>query len=363
MNPNRMITASIFLIFIGLIISAIGGFLYNTYSTSSTNDSFKNAQDERSQLKNKLNEEFINNSEEMRLHKDSLNEKVEKEANAIISELKVKSKEANKSLENLKEQSDKATSAVSNEVKKLKDVTETELKKLSYPIPSELSATDIIVFIKPNGLEEFLPELREKYKTESLLTEHKGKGKYRNVNFSLLDNKTNPKLLSLFEGETLNISCQIGDENGPFKNKKSKFIWELNTVITLDNKETHLLYFVDYEKEPSDYIRFSLGNTKKLIQNSKLRLYSGISSALELCGQRVYLGFQIGNNQMFLSPRIELKHLGFRDNNSKDYYIEFDGTFTVRDSNAEIKKRSPHLNIPPYNEITYITGHIRCVSF
>ena len=93
-----MITTSIFLIFIGLIISAIGGFLYNTYSTASTNDSFKDAQEERSDLKNKLNDEFQKTSEEMRLHKDSLNDKVEKEAIAIISELKAKSQEANKSL-------------------------------------------------------------------------------------------------------------------------------------------------------------------------------------------------------------------------------------------------------------------------
>ena len=199
------------------------------------------------------------------------------------------------------------------------------------------------------------------------MNEHKGKGEYLNVNFPLINNEINQNLLSIFDGQTINISCQIGDENGPFINQKRKLIWELKTKISLANNDTHFLYFIDYENETSEFFRLSLGNSNKLIQESKLRLFSGISSAIELCGQQVYIGFQIGNNQTLLPPTIELKGLAFKDNNSREYYIEFDEPKTIRKNrskiNEQIKKVNPEQNLPTYFEFTYLSGKIKCGSF
>ena len=255
----------------------------------------------------------------------------------------------------------------SEQANRIEETLGRETTKLSYPLPSELFCTDLIILIKPEGLNKYLPELREKFKTDSLLAEHKGKGEYLNVNFPLINNEINQNLLSVFDGQTINITCQIGDENGPFINQNRKLIWELKTEISLTNSETHFLYFVDYENEPSEFFRLSMGNSKKIIQNSKLRLFSGISSAIELCGQRVYISFQIGNNQTLLPPIIEFKDLAFTDNNSREYYIEFDEPITVRKNrskiNEQIKKVIPEQNLPAYIEFTYLTGRIKCGSF
>ncbi|SFZ92610.1 hypothetical protein SAMN05428642_102825 [Flaviramulus basaltis] len=77
-NPN-------YIIVLGLIITALGTYFLN----KNTDKSFDEVKDERSDLKNKLNIKFEKTSEEMRLHKDSLNSKVEIEAANIITERKV----------------------------------------------------------------------------------------------------------------------------------------------------------------------------------------------------------------------------------------------------------------------------------
>ena len=81
----------------------------------------------------------------------------------------------------------------------------------------------------------------------------------------------------------------------------------------------------------------------------------------------MYIGFQIGNNQTLLPPTIELKGLAFKDNNSREYYIEFDEPKTIRKNrskiNEQIKKVNPEQNLPTYFEFTYLSGKIKCGSF
>lgn len=251
----------------------------------------------------------------------------------------------------------------SEQTNRIEETLDRETNNLSYPLPSELKCTDLIVTIKPEGLNKYLPALREKFNSDSLLKQHHGKGEFLNVNFPLKPKEVNDELIETFQDKEIHISLQIGDEKGPFNNENRKLVWTFNARTSLDDANTHLLYFLDYENEQKEYFRFSLGNGKRIDSNGELRLFSGLKSALELCGQTVHLSFQIGNNQTLFPPIISIKHLAFRDNNSKDYYIEFDGFTTVRHSNEGIMKRSPDLKIAPYHDVIFLTGKIKCSSF
>lgn len=359
-----MITISIIITALGLIIAAVGVAFFRHFSGLKTEQSFEDATEERKKLKENMNTEFEKTLVEMEQHKDSLNKKIEDETTEIISQLKDKSLEAKQALDNLKEQSNKATKEISTEVTKLKETTEKELEKLSFPLPSSFSSSSLTFIIKTEGLEKYLAEIREKFKTDSLLEERYQKGEYWKQSFPLLRDEINSELIDIFDEKEIFVSMQIGDANGPFSNENRNLIWTFTSKISFTDEPTNLLYYLDYKKEPKEYFKLTLGgNAKRIDSNGKLRLFSGLKSALELCGKTVHLSFQIGDNQILFPPIASIKHISFRDNNSKDYRIDFKGITTIRHSNEEFIKSAPDLNIPSYHETKLLTGKIKCLSF
>ncbi|WP_400079354.1 hypothetical protein [Winogradskyella sp. R77965] len=242
------------------------------------------------------------------------------------------------------------------------------MEKLSYPLPSDLRATTLSMNIKQEALEEYLPNLRNIFDTDSLLNEHHGQGKYAHTNRSLKHKEVSSELLDNFDNKLIHISLQIGDENGPYSNEKRKLIWTFKTHISLQSDKTHLLYFLDYINNPKEFFRLGIGSNpsgERIDSDGSLRLFSGLKSAMDLCGQTVYLGIQIGDSQILKPPMLSIRSLSFRDNFSRDYNVEFTGTYTSRSylRNEKFDKLFPDNKMPDYIDTIYLKGKIKCQSF
>ena len=160
MNIKRMTTISIIVTAMGLILAAVGVSFFRHFSALKTENSFNEASFEREELKKKMNNEFEKTINEMVVHRDSLNEKVESEALSIISELKQKSYEANNALELLKNETNLAAENISNEVKKLKEITEQDLAKIAYPLPNNIIVDDLKLYIYKHMLLKYVQCLK-----------------------------------------------------------------------------------------------------------------------------------------------------------------------------------------------------------
>ncbi|WP_421806087.1 hypothetical protein [Flagellimonas sp.] len=365
-----MITLSIFLIFIGLIITAVGGFIFNTYSEKNTNASFNEAKGERKEISSKLDIEFENAKQVITKHRESLESKLENETNTIIDELNIKSKEANLALENLKNQSNIASKAISEEIVDLKLQTEKELERLSYPIPSSLYPTSISINIKPEGFNEAIEEIRTKYGTHDLNAEHLGKDKFAKKGMDLKSDDFDLGLFDNINNKTLTVGMQFGDENGTFGGNKGIY-WRFQKQVQLNNQDVHIQYIIDNRKEEREYFNLIIGNnTYSIPQSGRLRLFSGISSAKDLCGQKVYLKIQFDQNQLLMPPIVTFNHLLFKDNYSREYMIEIDGVKTIRHDLSKAREEQKKIKgmativsrLPKYWDDTYVVGTLKCIS-
>ncbi|MEX0314385.1 MAG: hypothetical protein AB3N18_09425, partial [Allomuricauda sp.] len=289
---------------------------------------------------------------------------------SIIEELNVKSKEASDALDNLKSESNRASQSIANEIESIREKTEAELEKLSYPIPSDLFATSISINIKPEGLSEFLEPIRTKYNTHNLDAEHLSKEKFAKTNRSITPSEIDNGIFEIFENKTLSVLLQFGDDNGPFGGKEG-ISWRFTTKVSISNADTHLLYFIDNQSEQKEYFRFMIGNNTYIIkQTGRLRLYKGISSVKEICGKKFYLSYQFDNDQRLLPPVSTLDYLYFKDDNSREYFVEVNGTKTIKHPYYTLEqmleqRKNPSKKIEPssYFGITYVTGILKCLSF
>lgn len=374
-----MITISIYLIFIGLIITAIGGLIYNYKSTESTNTSFKTAEEQRNELTNKMNQEFQTASKEMQMHKESLNAKVEKEAMTIITELKEKSLKANQALDNLKNQSENASMKISQEVNNLQETTEKHLTKLSYPLPNKLFIENLQIIIEPEVFEKFLPEIRKNLNTfpvsisptkENNLPAGQLPPKEELIySYQLQPNKYNKELQNIFEGKLFKINFIMGDDLSYLYDDFNKNIMSAHfeTILSLENYNSTLHYKIDYTKGGKESFVLNLFNSgSDKNQSNSLKFINGVFSAKELCNKKVWIFINIDNNLNLRAPNVSVNHLSLKDNNSKDYKIEVLG-FKSFDNNHRrdfLKTHYPNSSFPDSFFIeTYISGLFKCESF
>jgi hypothetical protein len=198
-----------------------------------------------------------------------------------------------------------------------------------------------------------------------LLSRFFGKGHSLNKNFPLKENKTLSAINNKFDRVSLSIGMSIRESKDQSLSKNTKLTWSFAKTLDLRSDSVQLLYFLDYEKNPKEYYRLSIENgaDETIGGKSSLRSFSGYRSAKELCGEKVYASTQLGNDQLLKTPRMKVVHIRFKDNNGKEYYVNFNERDVVRHSNKAIIERNPELAIPSEYYVSYDVGEINCLSF
>ncbi|MFD1064260.1 hypothetical protein ACFQ1Q_13470 [Winogradskyella litorisediminis] len=264
------------------------------------------------------------------------------------------------SLDNLKSESTKASTKISKDVLELKELTKKELLRLKYPIPSELFLTGLIIKLKASTFQEFLPEIRSQFKVD----ERKPKDikKFSAHEHQLQYGKYNLALQNLFDNKKIQLGLSLGDN--PYKieeSHKAVFFWNYSDVLSLENDISHFHYRIENTGNKEQSFRLFV-NTKDSNGKPKLgnlRIFNGLSSALDLCNKKVWLTLDIGQNIDLRPPNTTIQFISFRDNNSKDYEIEISEQKTVKLN--YLKDKFPNQDFPDVY-MTYIGGIIKCRS-
>ncbi len=349
-NPRKMIIFSICLIALGVIFAAATG-IYNLYNYLETNKAFEDAKTDRSALKTKLDVEFEKASEELHEHKNELNEKVENEANKIIEELRLKASEVGKSMVKLKEEVNDAN----KEINSLKLLSEQKFLELSYPLPTSFTATSIITNFETDIVSDQLNAIREKFKTVN-----PDEVNYDRVHGDIDRENLDETLIESIRQSSLSMNLQLGDENGPFYKNSKNIIWLFETKLDLDNNNTLFQYDFNKIPNPNEEIKLIINDNDGVIANSRLRTISGISSAKEICGKKVFISLSITGALKLGIPKVIISQLLFRDEYNREYMVEFEGVQFVKfNDSATINKASnKSMDVGQY----FLVGKLKCLS-
>lgn len=250
-----------------------------------------------------------------------------------------------------------------------RDKIEKDLNELSYPFPSELIPIDMEIVLHSDGFNELLPELLEIAKIDSSKFD-KGR-KYGSSTTGLGYGFVSNDVMKTFDGKSITLIVD-GTDDGPMNAGTKGFVWQFKTDILLREKQEHHLSFrVNYSSEEPYELFLRLRISDKSEQLGTIRVFKGISSALELCDRKVWIHIYLDDTGVKI-PVYTIKSLSFRDNHSNDYKVDIEGTETYQrkmdyskllESTDDPMIKSSISRLPSIDERTFMIGQIKCLSF
>lgn len=254
-------------------------------------------------------------------------------------------------------------------LKAIDTVTQKNLKRLSHPLPKELTVKEFSVRMDTSVFVRYLPDLRRLYSRGlNVMKVYSPQDTLLYSKLPLNPSGFKDNFIDFFEGKDLDLTIVVGENLFEQNEELHKYdlIWNISSEILFKSKQHYLSYFVDHLDGDKEYLQIeyiSLENDNPLKRND-IKFRNGISSSLDLCNKQVDVEIRLdGNkNKQITSTKLSFGFINFMDDNQKEFGIDFlNKTNYYRISTLEWLRKS-YPDYDPSNLQHHNEGVLNCES-
>lgn len=226
--------------------------------------------------------------------------------------------------------SDISNTELNSRIVEFDTITQGNLKRLSYPLPKELTVKEFSVRMDTSVFGRYLPDLRRLYSRGlNVMKVYSPQDTLLYSKFPLNPSGFKDNFIDYFEGKDLDLTIVVGENLFEQNEELHKYdlIWNISSKILFKSKQHYLSYFVDHLDGDKEYLQIEyigLENDNPLKRND-IKFRNGISSSLDLCNKQVDVEVRLdGNkNKQITSTQLSFGFINFMDDNQKEFGIDF----------------------------------------